>query len=209
MNELFPKVREPLVLERQLLARGHKIIVGIDEVGRGCLAGPVVAAAVVIDCEKLSIASKIRDSKKITPENREKYFEIIQQEAVSIGVGFIDHQVIDQINILQATFEAMKVAISQLSVQPDIYLVDGNQKIPRIDALQMCIPKGDDLVTSIGAASIIAKVTRDRWMKQISTQYPQYSFDKNKGYGTADHIEAIRNNGFTDIHRRSFQVNLR
>ncbi len=209
MNELFPKVREPLVLERQLLARGHKVIVGIDEVGRGCLAGPVVAAAVVIDCEKLSIASKIRDSKKITPENREKYFEIIQQEAVSIGVGFIDHQVIDQINILQATFEAMKVAISKLSVQPDIYLVDGNQKIPKIEVLQMCIPKGDDLVTSIGAASIIAKVTRDRWMKQISIQYPQYSFDKNKGYGTADHIEAIRNNGFTDIHRRSFQVNLR
>jgi ribonuclease HII len=207
MNELFPKVRQPLVLERQLLAAGYKTIVGIDEVGRGCLAGPVVAAAVIIDCEKLSIVSKIRDSKKITPENREKYFEIIQQEAISIGVGFVEHDVIDQINILQATFKAMIIAISKLALKPDIYLVDGNQKIP-MDIKQMCIPKGDDLVTSIGAASIIAKVTRDRWMKEISKQYPQYFFEKNKGYGTADHIEAIRTNGFTNIHRRSFAVKL-
>ena len=101
----------------------------------------------------------------------------------------------------------MKLAISKLSHVPDICLVDGNQKIP-IQTRQMCIVKGDDLVTSIGAASIVAKVTRDRWMKEISTQYPQYLFEKNKGYGTADHIEAIRNNGFTNIHRRSFAVKL-
>ena len=207
MKEFFPTKREPLVLEKNLQAAGYKFIVGIDEVGRGCIAGPVVAAAVVIDCENLSIAAKIRDSKKITPDNREKYFEIIQREAISIGVGFIDHQVIDKINILQATFEAMKIAVSQLSQQPDICLVDGNQRIP-FDLRQMCIPKGDDLVTSIGAASIIAKVTRDRWMRDVATKYPHYLFEKNKGYGTAEHIEAIRNNGFSDIHRRSFAVKL-
>jgi ribonuclease HII len=207
MKELIPTVREPLRLERQLLELGHKIIVGIDEVGRGCIAGPVVAAAVMIDVEKLSIASQIRDSKKITPEKREKIFSILQQEAVAIGIGFIGHDVIDRINILQATFEAMKLAIAQLPAQPDICLVDGNQKIP-MNIQQMCIIKGDDLVTSIGAASIIAKVTRDRWMKDIATKYPQYLFEKNKGYGTAEHIDAIRTNGFSDIHRRSFAVNL-
>ncbi|MEZ4846430.1 MAG: ribonuclease HII [Bdellovibrionota bacterium] len=204
---MIPKTREPLLLERQLIAHGKKIIVGIDEVGRGCIAGPVVAAAVILDIENLSIATKIRDSKKITPDNREKYFEILQKECLSIGIGFIDHQTIDKINILQATFEAMKIAISQLQLTPDIHLVDGNQKIP-MNIEQLCIPKGDDLITSIGAASIIAKVTRDRWMKDIAQQYPHYLFEKNKGYGTAEHIEAIRNHGFSDIHRRSFQINL-
>ncbi|MCC7459985.1 MAG: ribonuclease HII [Proteobacteria bacterium] len=207
MKNLIPNGREPLVLEHRLIESGKKIIVGIDEVGRGCIAGPVVAAAVILDMEKLSIASKIRDSKKITPANREKYFDILQNECLSIGIGFIDHQVIDKINILQATFEAMKIAISQLKMTPDVYLVDGNQKIP-MDIEQLCIPKGDDLITSIGAASIIAKVTRDRWMKTISEKYPHYLFEKNKGYGTAEHIDAIRNHGFSEIHRRSFQINL-
>lgn len=208
MNIAVPTTRDPLVLERKLLEAGYKTIVGIDEVGRGCIAGPVVAAAVIINPDSLSIASKIRDSKKITPDNREKYFEIIQQEAIAIGVGFVEHDTIDKINILQATFEAMRIALSKLPQQPDICLVDGNQKIPKTDIQQMCIIKGDDLVTSIGAASIIAKVTRDRWMKNIALEYPQYLFEKNKGYGTADHIEAIRNHGFSSIHRRSFAVKL-
>ena len=207
MQHLIPKTREPLLMERQLMATGKKIIVGIDEVGRGCIAGPVVAAAVVLDIENLSIAAKIRDSKKITPDNREKYFEILQRECLAIGIGFIDHQTIDKINILQATFEAMKIAISKLNLVPDIHLVDGNQKIP-MNIEQICIPKGDDLITSIGAASIIAKVTRDRWMKDIAQKYPHYLFEKNKGYGTAEHIDAIRTHGFSDIHRRSFQINL-
>jgi ribonuclease HII len=207
MLNLIPKTREPLLFERQLIANGKKYIVGIDEVGRGCIAGPVVAAAVILDPDRLSIPLKIRDSKKITPENREKYFDIITQEAVSIGIGFVEHDVIDKINILQATFEAMKIAISKLSVTPDVYLVDGNQKIP-MNIAQICIPKGDDLITSIGAASIIAKVTRDRWMKEIAQKYPNYLFEKNKGYGTAEHINAIRTHGYTDIHRRSFQINL-
>lgn len=208
MLNLIPKSREPLLFERQLIANGKKYIVGIDEVGRGCIAGPVVAAAVILDPDRLSIPLKIRDSKKITPENREKYFDIITQEAISIGIGFVEHDVIDKINILQATFEAMKIAISKLSVTPDIYLVDGNQKIP-MNIAQICIPKGDDLITSIGAASIIAKVTRDRWMKEIAQKYPNYLFEKNKGYGTAEHIDAIRTHGYTDIHRRSFQINLK
>jgi len=207
MQDLFPKTREPLVLEKKLIEQGYRYIVGIDEVGRGCIAGPVVAAAVILDLEKISIANKIRDSKKILPETREKIFDILQSECISIGVGFVEHDVIDKINILQATFEAMKIAVSNLSSKPDFCLVDGNQKIPT-DIPQMCIVKGDDLVTSIGAASIIAKVTRDRWMKDIATKYPHYLFEKNKGYGTAEHIEAIRNNGFSEIHRRSFQINL-
>ncbi len=208
MQDLFPKTREPLLLERRLLASGKKLIAGIDEVGRGCIAGPVVAVAVILDLEKLSIPTKIRDSKKISAENRTKYFDILEKEALTIGIGFVEHSVIDQINILQATFEAMKMAISKLAYKPDICLVDGNQKIP-MDIEQMCIIKGDDLVTSIGAASIIAKVTRDRWMKDVAAvRYPNYLFDKNKGYGTAEHIEAIRSNGFCDIHRRSFAVKL-
>jgi ribonuclease HII len=209
MIGLFPTKRIPLRLERDLLAAGHTYIVGIDEVGRGCLAGPVVAAAIIIDCDKITIAKRIRDSKLLTPEVREELFDIIIQEAVAYGVGFIEHDVIDKINILQATFEAMKIAISKLPFTPDICLVDGNQKIP-ISIRQMCIPKGDDLVTSIGAASIIAKVTRDRWMRDVaSKEYPQYLFEKNKGYGTEEHIEAIRINGFSAIHRRSFSVNLK
>lgn len=207
MFELFSEKRQPLALERKLLESGHRYIVGIDEVGRGCIAGPVVAAAAMIDCEKLSIAERIRDSKKLSPEIREELYEILVKEAVAYSVAFVDHAIIDEINILQATFQAMKQAISKLPFTPDICLVDGNQKIP-MEIRQMCFIKGDDLITSIGAASIIAKVTRDRWMKEVAQKYPHYLFEKNKGYGTAEHIDAIRTHGFSEIHRRSFQINL-
>lgn len=208
MKELIPQSRQPLVLEKKLIEAGYSTIVGIDEVGRGCIAGPVVAAAVILDIQNCSIADQIRDSKKLSPEKREKLFKIIEQEAISIGIGFVPHDVIDRINILQATFEAMKIALSKLSCTPNFCLVDGNQKIPT-PLPQLCIPKGDDLITSIGAASIIAKVTRDRWMKDVAAvQYPNYLFEKNKGYGTADHVSAIKIHGFSEIHRRSFAVNL-
>lgn len=203
MNDLFPPWDLPFGMERGLIASGYKIIAGIDEVGRGCIAGPVVAAAVIMNPDKTSITERIKDSKKILPEVREELFDIIQKEAVAIGIGMIHHDVIDQINILQATFEAMKIAIKNLNIEPDMCLVDGNQKIP-IPLRQICVVKGDDRVKTIGAASIIAKVVRDRYMKDIAAKYPQYGFEKNKGYGTGDHVEVIRQMGYTEIHRRSF-----
>lgn len=192
-------------MENILLNLGHQRIAGIDEVGRGALAGPVVAAAVVLDPRRCSVSHRIRDSKRLSPETRDELFDILQAEALCIGIGLIHHDVIDQINILQATFLAMKEAISQLTSAPDICLVDGNQKIPAL-IRQICIPKGDDQITSIGAASIIAKVTRDRWMKAIAPKYPEYLFEQNKGYGTKDHLHSISLHGYTDIHRRSFQI---
>ena len=143
--------------------------------------------------------------KKLSPEIREELHSIILQEAVSVGIGMIHHDIIDQINILQATFEAMKAALSQLHQQPDMCLVDGNQKIP-IMTRQLCIIKGDDLVKSIGAASIVAKVVRDRWMKQMAEKYPHYAFEKNKGYGSEEHVDGIRTHGYCEIHRRSFTL---
>lgn len=205
MSDLFPPWDWPFGMEKSLIASGYKIVAGIDEVGRGCLAGPVVAAAVIMDPKTTTIVDRIKDSKKIEPEVREELFDIIQKEAVAIGIGMIHHDVIDQINILQATFEAMKMAIKNLNIEPDMCLVDGNQKIP-ITLRQICVVKGDDRVKSIGAASIIAKVVRDRYMKDIAAKYPQYGFEKNKGYGTGDHVEVIRQIGYTEIHRRSFVV---
>lgn len=203
MNDQFTQSFLPFEVERKLIASGYKIVAGIDEVGRGCIAGPVVAAAVILDEAQTSVINKIKDSKKISPGNREKLFEIIQKEAIAVGIGMIHHDVIDQINILQATFEAMKMAIKNLNIEPDMCLVDGNQKIP-ITLRQICVVKGDDRVKSIGAASIIAKVVRDRYMKAISSKYPEYGFEKNKGYGTGDHVEVIKKMGYTEIHRRSF-----
>ncbi len=176
-------------------------ICGIDEVGRGPLAGPVVACAVILpkDCDILYL----NDSKKLTAAKREELFSVIMEKAVSVGIGMRSHERIDEINILQATYEAMRDAVSQLSVTPQVLLNDA-VRIPGIDIMQVPIIKGDAKSVSIAAASIVAKVTRDRMMCEYDRQMPQYGFSSNKGYGSAEHIAAIRQYGPCPIHRRTF-----
>lgn len=182
----------------------YEFICGIDEVGRGPLAGPVVACAVVLskDCDILYI----NDSKKLTAAKREELYDEIMEKAVSVGIGMSSHERIDEINILQATYEAMREAISKLSVTPGVLLNDA-VTIPNVDIPQVPIIKGDAKSISIGAASIIAKVTRDRMMVEYDSMFPGYDFASNKGYGSAKHIEAIKTLGPTPIHRRTFIKN--
>lgn len=176
-------------------------ICGIDEAGRGPLAGPVVAAAVILpkDCEILYL----NDSKQLSAKKRELLYDEIMEKAVSVGVGYATPQRIDEINILQATYEAMRQAVNKLSVCPDILLNDA-VRIPGLSMQQVPIVKGDAKSVSIAAASIIAKVTRDRLMMEYDKALPQYHFAANKGYGSAEHIEALAVYGASPIHRRSF-----
>lgn len=176
-------------------------ICGIDEAGRGPLAGPVVAGAVILpsDCKILYL----NDSKKLTARRRELLYDEIMEKAVSVGVGVASHERIDEINILQATYEAMRIAVSKLSVRPDLLLNDA-VTIPQVDIPQVPIIKGDAKSVSIAAASIVAKVTRDRMMVQYEELYPGYEFASNKGYGSARHIAALKEIGPCPIHRRSF-----
>ena len=176
-------------------------ICGIDEVGRGPLAGPVVAGAVILkkDCGLLYL----NDSKKLSEKKREELYDQIMEDAVSVGLGYNSPERIDEINILQATYEAMREAVSKLSPAPDLLLNDA-VTIPGIEIKQVPIIKGDAKSASIAAASIVAKVTRDRMMVEYDQHYPEYCFAANKGYGTAAHIEALKQYGPTPIHRRSF-----
>jgi len=176
-------------------------ICGIDEVGRGPLAGPVVAGAVILpkDCDILYL----NDSKQLSEKKREELYDIIMEKAVATGIGYASPERIDEINILQATFEAMRQAIDNLGVKPDILLNDA-VTIPKVEIKQVPIIKGDAKSISIAAASIIAKVTRDRLMVQYDSVFPEYGFAGNKGYGAAVHIEALKKYGPTPIHRRSF-----
>ncbi len=176
-------------------------ICGIDEVGRGPLAGPVTACAVVLpkDCRILYI----NDSKKLSEKKRELLYEEIMEKAVSVGIGMASNGRIDEINILQATYEAMRQAIGKLTIEPDVLLNDA-VTIPGATALQVPIVKGDAKSISIAAASIVAKVTRDRLMADMDQRYPGYYFAKNKGYGTKEHIEALKKLGPCPIHRRTF-----
>lgn len=180
---------------------GYEYICGIDEVGRGPLAGPVVAGAVILhkNCDILFI----NDSKKLTEKKREELYDVIMEKAVACGIGMVSPERIDEINILQATYEAMRLAIHNLSVRPTLLLNDA-VTIPEVDIKQVPIIKGDAKSISIGAASIIAKVTRDRLMVQYAEIYPQYGFESNKGYGSKAHTEALKKYGPTPIHRRSF-----
>lgn len=180
-------------------------ICGIDEVGRGPLAGPVVAGAVILprDCRILYL----NDSKQLSEKKREELYEVIMENAVSTGLGFVSPERIDEINILQATYEAMRQAIGKLEKEPDLLLNDA-VTIPGVEIRQVPIIKGDAKSVSIAAASIIAKVTRDRLMVQYDEIYPEYGFAANKGYGAAAHIEALKKYGPTPIHRRSFLKNL-
>ena len=179
-------------------------ICGIDEVGRGPLAGPVVAGAVILpkNCDILYL----NDSKKLSEKMRETLYDEIMEKAVAIGIGIVSPQRIDEINILQATYEAMRMAISKLNVQPDLLLNDA-VTIPEVSIRQVPIIKGDAKSASIAAASIIAKVTRDRLMVQYEEVLPGYGFASNKGYGSASHIQAIKEIGTTPIHRQSFIKN--
>ncbi|MCI8872412.1 MAG: ribonuclease HII [Lachnospiraceae bacterium] len=177
------------------------LVCGIDEAGRGPLAGPVVAGAVILpkDCSILYI----NDSKKLSEKKREELYEVIMNEALAAGIGMVSPQRIDEINILQATYEAMREAIQKLSLTPDILLNDA-VTIPQISIPQVPIIKGDAKSISIGAASIIAKVTRDRLMAEYDKIMPEYGFAKNKGYGTKEHMAAIQLHGPSPIHRRTF-----
>lgn len=180
-------------------------ICGIDEVGRGPLAGPVVACAIILpkDINLLYI----NDSKQVSEKKREELYNEIIQQAISVGIGCVDHEVIDKINILQATYEAMRQAIQKLSPQPDLLLNDA-VKIPKVSIRQIPIIKGDAKSVSIAAASIVAKVTRDKMMEAYETKYPGYGFASNKGYGSAEHIAALKRLGPCKIHRKSFIKNL-
>ena len=205
-NGRFLKYQEELastyaISEYERKYSDYTYICGIDEVGRGPLAGPVVAGAVILpkDCDILYI----NDSKKLSEKKREELYDIILEKAVATGIGYASVDRIDEINILQATFEAMREAISKLEVSPDILLNDA-VTIPQVDIKQVPIIKGDAKSISIGAASIIAKVTRDRLMVDYDTVFPEYGFASNKGYGSAQHIEAIKKYGPCPIHRRTF-----
>ena len=177
------------------------LICGIDEVGRGPLAGPVVAGAVILpkNCEILYL----NDSKQLSAEKREQLYDVILEHAVAVGIGIVSPQRIDEINILQATYEAMRQAIEKLNPQPAVLLNDA-VRIPQVAIQQVPIIKGDAKSVSIAAASIVAKVTRDRMMEQYEEVFPGYGFARNKGYGSKEHIEALQTMGSTAIHRRSF-----
>lgn len=180
---------------------GYEFICGIDEVGRGPLAGPVVAAAVILPRNERIL--DLNDSKQLSKKKREELYDIIIEKAVTYGIGLASEQVIDEINILQATYRAMQMAIGNLIKKPDLLLNDA-VKIPDIDIKQVPIIKGDTLSASIAAASIVAKVTRDRMMEAYEEIYPGYDFGKSAGYGTANHIKKLKEDGPCDIHRRTF-----
>lgn len=190
-----------LQFERECYKQGYPLVAGIDEVGRGPLAGPVVTATVILP-ENCKIEF-INDSKKLSAKKREELYSIICQKAISYGIGVVSSERIDKINILQATYEAMREAINNLSVTPQFLLVDAVH-IPNITIPQRGIIGGDGKSISIAAASILAKVTRDKMMKEFAALYPEYAFEKNKGYGSEEHIHAIKQYGLCAIHRKSF-----
>ena len=206
----YQKQEEALKKERerteQMKIYEHKYedlgwICGIDEVGRGPLAGPVVAGAVILPRDSKIL--HLNDSKQLTAKKRDELYDVIMREAVAVGIGYASPARIDEINILQATYEAMREAISKLSVKPDVLLNDA-VKIPQVDIRQVPIIKGDAKSVSIAAASIIAKVTRDRLMEEDDKVLPGYGFASNKGYGSAEHIAALKEIGPSPIHRQSF-----
>ncbi|MEW6687308.1 MAG: ribonuclease HII [Candidatus Edwardsbacteria bacterium] len=191
--------------EEELQKQGFNAIAGVDEAGRGPLAGPVVAAAIILPSDRKLVSSLgIQDSKKVSPKNREEIFENLKKIAVAFGIGVVDHRTIDEINILQATYTAMRQALFNLKISCDYVLVDGYQ-IPALTIPQQAIIKGDSKILSIAAASIIAKVTRDCLMQQFDEQFPQYGFGKHKGYGTQEHLQRLMNYGPCEIHRKSFR----
>jgi len=189
--------------EAEVRIRGFRVVAGLDEAGRGPLAGPVVAAAVVLPPK--GKWTGVDDSKKLSPAQREKIFPLLLEKALGVGVGIVEAQEIDRLNILQASLKAMQLAVEKLPLPPDFLLIDGIHAL-RLPLPQQTIPKGDQRCLSIAAASIVAKVTRDRLMTAYHDQYPQYNFARHKGYGTKEHLQAIRKYGCCPLHRQSFRT---
>lgn len=198
------KLEPTYKLEKTLLDDGYTFIAGVDEAGRGALAGPVVAAAVVLPRDVgVYILQGVKESKQVTSRKRLKFFDLICSKAVAIGVGIVSSEVIDEINIYNATLLAMKKAVQSMNIKPDYLLIDGNQVV-NIDIAQKAIVKGDCKCLSISCASILAKVTRDRIMNWIHEMYPQYKFPLHKGYATREHIKTLELYGPSPVHRYSF-----
>ncbi len=204
--DLFPSSDEQRP-EELLRTRGYRLIAGVDEAGRGPLAGPVVAAAVMLPSD--FTLEGLTDSKQLSPSRREALYDCIQKEAIAIGIGMASPEEIDRLNILQAALLAMRRALEELSHTPDFILVDGLYTVPHISQPQQALVKGDLRSPSVAAASILAKVTRDRLMQQLHREYPQYGWDQNKGYPTRTHYEALSRFGPTPYHRRSFRLTAR
>jgi ribonuclease HII len=191
-------------LERRLWRQGYRTVAGVDEVGRGPLAGPVVAASVVFPQE--FFLPGVDDSKKLSAAKREVLFDQILQNALEVGVGIVGEKIIDRTNILNASLAAMCQAVKKLKNPPEFVLVDGNQKIPHLSIPQTPVVKGDSISLCISAASIVAKVTRDRIMLKYHRKYPEFCFAENKGYSTKAHIQALKTFGPCNIHRKSFKL---
>lgn len=198
------RFEEMCLYEKEAYGEGARLVAGVDEAGRGPLAGPVVAAAVILP--ENTFISGLNDSKKLNEKKREKLYNEIIEKAIAYEVGIVDEKIIDEINIINATKMAMEVAIESLKTKPDILLIDA-VKLESLNIPQKSIIKGDSLSISIAAASIIAKVTRDRIIEEMDSVYPDYGFKKHKGYGTKEHIEAIKKFGICPIHRVSFTKN--
>ena len=200
------RLKELKQIEEELYTQGANLICGIDEAGRGPLAGPVVVATAIMP--RNSMIEGVNDSKKVSEKKREKLYDLITDEAIAYGVGIIDQKEIDRINILNATKEGLTMAVKELNPKPDLIIVDALSKIDTDGIPYKSIIKGDAKCYSIACASIIAKVTRDRIMRQWDEVYPQYGFIKHKGYGTASHISAIKEYGLCPLHRLSFVKNI-
>lgn len=198
------KDKEPVdlwALQREYARKGFQVICGVDEAGRGPLAGPVCAAAVILP-DGFEIPS-LNDSKQLTDKKRRELFPVIKEQAIAYGIAMVDEGVIDRDNILNATFQAMREAVGQLAVKPDLVLVDGN-RLTDFGCAAEAVVKGDARVAAIAAASILAKVTRDEYMERMDALYPEYGFAVHKGYGTKRHYAAIQEHGMCPIHRRTF-----
>lgn len=202
-EEELMRIHKLYQIERELHKKGYEYIAGIDEAGRGPLAGPVVAAAVILKVNTPII--DLKDSKLLSAKKRENVYEAIKKLAIAYSFEVVDEKYIDKHNILNATLFAMKRSVEKLEITPDLVLVDA-LKIPNLDVKQLAIKKGDRICACISAASIIAKVTRDKIMREYHKRYPNYSFDTNKGYPTRQHINSIRKFGRCPIHRQSFKV---
>ena len=195
------RVKSLWIYEKELIQKGYACVAGVDEAGRGPLAGPVFAAAVILP--EGEIIEGINDSKKLSPKKRDELYDIIREKAIAVSSASVDEETIDEINILNATYLAMQKAVAGLNPKPDFVLVDGNSA-PELDIECDTLVKGDAKSISIAAASIVAKVERDRYIIEMAKKYPEYGFEKHKGYGTKEHCEAILKYGPSPIHRKTF-----
>ena len=204
MNDI-ERVSEMWLIENEKKAMGYNLIAGVDEAGRGPLAGPVCVASVILP--EGAYLEKINDSKKLADKVKDKLYDEIKEIAIAYSIVLVSHKEIDELNILNATFKGMCDSVNELSVKPDFVLIDGN-RIKGMETPCECVVKGDSKSISIAAASILAKVTRDRYMMDLDKKYPEYNFKKHKGYPTKDHYEALKKYGASEVHRKSFNLKL-